>query len=169
MSAAIEIMDYDPQWPRQFAEIAARVRQALPSHLLVAVEHIGSTSVPGLAAKPVIDLDVVIPSADDMPAVIEALATLGYGHEGDLGIAGREAFHWPPGMPRHHLYACPAESEELRRHLAFRDFLRAHPDEARRYEILKRDLADRFRDNRAAYTDGKAEYILTVLGKVGLS
>src|ERR1700677_1324327 len=121
------IQDYDPAWPEAFSKLAARVKAALNS-LAVTVEHIGSTAVPGLAAKPIIDLDVVLASAADLPEAIRLLATIGYVHEGDLGIPGREAFRSPPGEPRHHLYLLATGAAELRRHLAFRDALRADSD-----------------------------------------
>jgi GrpB-like predicted nucleotidyltransferase (UPF0157 family) len=119
--------------------------------------------VPGLAAKPIIDLDVVIGSPDDLPAVIAELRPLGYRPQGDLGVPGREAFNYPPGRPPHHLYVCALGHRELARHLAFRDFLRAHPDTARTYATLKRSLASRFRNDRDAYTEAKTTFIEQVL------
>ena len=167
MSDPIVVVPYEPRWPEVFAAFADRVCQALGDELALAVEHVGSTSVLGLAAKPVIDLDVVIPTAADLPVVIERLATIGYVHEGDKGLAGRDAFMWPPGEERHHLYVCPKGSVPLQEHLLFRDYLRAHPDEVQRCSDLKRDLAVRFRDNRLAYSEAKTEYVLGVLKKAG--
>lgn len=161
----VEIVDYDPSWPKQFAELAARVRAAFSGSPLIAVEHVGSTSVPGLAAKPIIDLDVIVPSPADFPDAIMRLAALGYAHEGDKDVPGREAFRWPPGTRRHHLYLCACDNAEYRRHVAFRDYLRTHRDEAQRYETLKRDLAARFREDRIAYSDGKTEYVDGVMQK----
>ncbi len=161
----VVIRDYDPQWPRQFEEVAARVRAAFAGASLADVEHVGSTAVPGLAAKPIIDLDVVIPSEADLPDAVSRLATLGYVYEGDNGIPGRAAFLWPPGTPRHHLYVCASGNPELRRHLAFRDYLRANPEEAHHYGALKRELAQRFREDRRAYSGGKTEFVETVLTK----
>jgi GrpB-like predicted nucleotidyltransferase (UPF0157 family) len=123
----------------------------------------GSTAVPGLAAKPVIDIDVLLKSASDLPLVIQRLASIGYVHRGDLGVTGREAFYAPPGSPKHHLYVCPPESQEYRRHLALRDYLRAHSAEAAAYGNLKRSLAARFRDDRAAYLAGKGEFVESLL------
>ncbi|MBV9852758.1 MAG: GrpB family protein [Armatimonadetes bacterium] len=165
MSDAIEIAEYNPHWPDQFAALAEPVRRALGDGLVVSVGHVGSTAVPGLTAKPIIDLDVVIPSEADLPAAIAGLAALGYVHEGDLGIPGREAFHWPPGTPRHHLYVCPQGSAELRRHVAFRDYLRTHPETAAEYAVLKRALAARFQTDRDAYSRGKAGFVAAVLEK----
>jgi GrpB-like predicted nucleotidyltransferase (UPF0157 family) len=101
------------------------------------IEHVGSTSVPGLAAKPVIDMTVVVPTPAAMGAVIARLATLGYRHRGDLGVPGREAFDRPGGTPDHNLYACVAENDGLRNHLALRDHLRGNPAAARSYGSLK--------------------------------
>jgi len=161
----IIVVDYDPSWPGQFDEIAARVRAAFAGAPLVAVEHIGSTSVAGLAAKPIVDLNVIVPTRADLPDAIARLATLGYVHEGDKGVAGREAFRCPPGTARHHLYACAQDNAEHRRHIAFRDYLREHPEAARQYEALKRDLAARFRNDRPAYNDGKTDFVEAVLAK----
>ncbi len=161
----VEVVDYDPTWPAQFDGIAGRVRAAFADGSLLAVEHVGSTAVPGLAAKPIIDLNVIVPAREDIPEAIARLAMLGYVHEGDKGIVGREAFRWPPETARHHLYVCACDNAEGQRQVAFRDYLRANPDEARRYGTLKRELAVRFRRDRTGYTEGKTEYVLSVLEK----
>ena len=163
----MRVVAYDPLWPEQFAEISGRVRHAFADGPLIAVEHVGSTAVFGLAAKPIIDIDVIVPSAAALPDAIARLATLGYVHQGDLGIPGREAFAWPPGTVRHHLYVCACDCDEYRRHAAFRDYLREHEDEALRYAALKFELAARFRDDRIAYNDGKTEFVKSVLAKAG--
>jgi GrpB-like predicted nucleotidyltransferase (UPF0157 family) len=157
------IRDYDPAWPDTFSALAAKVRAALGS-LIVTVEHIGSTAVPGLAAKPIIDLDVVLASAADLPEAIRLLATIGYLHEGDLGIPGREAFRCPPGELRHHLYVLAAGATELRRHLALRDVLRGDNQLRDRYAALKRSLAKAYRDDRSSYTEGKSAFINSTVG-----
>jgi GrpB-like predicted nucleotidyltransferase (UPF0157 family) len=158
----VVIADYDPSWPARFAELRNRLGAAL-GPLAVDIEHVGSTAVPGLAAKPIIDLDIVIATRDDLPAVIERLRPLGYDHEGDLGVPGREAFTSPPGRPPHHLYVCPAGSPALARHLAVRDLLRADPEAAGAYATLKRSLAARFRHDRVAYTDAKSAFLDALL------
>lgn len=129
----------------------------------MAIEHVGSTAVPGLAAKPVIDMVVVVESDDDVGAAIGCLAQIGYHARGSLGVEGREAFWWPQGEARHHLYVSPTTSGELRAQLRFRDRLRADPGVAHEYEVLKRDLAIRYRDDRSGYTDAKADFIAAVL------
>jgi len=160
--SALVVVDYDPHWPAVFAGLRASVALALDG-LAVAIEHVGSTSVRGLAAKPIIDIDVVVPSAADVPDAISRLAAVGYTHRGDLGIAGREAFFAPQGAPAHHLYVCAADSEELARHRLFRDYLLGHPDVAGAYAALKKSLAIIHRDDRAAYNDAKTDFVTSVL------
>jgi GrpB-like predicted nucleotidyltransferase (UPF0157 family) len=166
-SNPITVVDYDHRWPDLFAFLQKRVAGAL-GELAAAIEHVGSTAVPGLAAKPIIDIDVLLMSAAGLPAAIERLASLGYAHQGDLGIPDREAFRAPENHPPHHLYVCPPASLEFRRHVAFRDYLRSHPEEAEAYGKLKRALALRFRSNIDAYVDGKSEFVADVLRR-GLS
>jgi len=98
MAQPIVIVDYDPSWPGQFEMLQCRIAKAL-GDVAARIEHVGSTAVPGLAAKPIIDLDVLLPSTNDLPAAIDRLASLGYEHQGDLGIPGRVAFTSPPDPP----------------------------------------------------------------------
>lgn len=106
---AIVVVDYDPDWPEVFERLRSRIRPVV-SDFALSIEHVGSTSVPGLAAKPIIDIAVVVPTKVDIPISIESLATLSYTHRGDLGIEGREAFAVPGGLPAHRLYVCPRDS-----------------------------------------------------------
>ncbi len=176
MTRVIEIVDYEPAWAEAFAGISRVIKAAL-GILALRIEHVGSTSVPGLGAKPIIDLDVVIESPRSLPPVAEALEALGYRHEGDKGIPGREAFgredgtaprggsgrQWPP----HHLYVCAEDSKELGRHLRFRDYLRSHPDSARQYETLKRELASLHPHDIDSYIEGKSAFIERILAVDG--
>jgi GrpB-like predicted nucleotidyltransferase (UPF0157 family) len=166
MPLLVVVVDYDPAWPEHFATLRDRAATAL-GDLSAAIEHVGSTSVPGLAAKPVIDLDILLRDPADLPEAIERLAALGYVHQGDLGIAGREAFNQPPGDIRHHLYVCPVADAQYRRHVLFRDYLRTHPDDARAYGDLKRDLAARYSSNRDAYTEAKTAFVGGILARAG--
>ena len=159
----VVICEYDANWPHDFARIAGRLITSLQG-LVQQIEHIGSTAVPGLAAKPIVDIDVVLATTADLPEAIRRLADLGYIHEGDLGIAGREAFRWPPGEARHHLYALAQGAAELRRHLAFRDALRADPALRDRYAALKRSLAAKTPHDRASYTEAKSTFIRSTIG-----
>jgi GrpB-like predicted nucleotidyltransferase (UPF0157 family) len=162
MGTPVEIVDYDPEWPRIFARFRDKIASSLGS-LATRIEHVGSTAVPGLAAKPVIDLDVVISCWADLPAVISNLRPLGYHPQGDLGVPGREAFTSPSGEPSHHLYVCADDSPQLARHLIFRDTLRAQPDTVRAYADLKRSLAEKFGGDRTAYADAKTAFVKRVL------
>jgi GrpB-like predicted nucleotidyltransferase (UPF0157 family) len=162
MNRPLEIVSYDPRWPDTFAVLRDQLTDALGA-LALRIEHVGSTAVAGLPAKPIIDLDVVIATRADLPAVLARLHPLGYRHEGDLGVPGREAFTTPPGAPLHHLYVCAADNPQLADHMTFRDYLRAHPETARAYADLKKFLAHRFRTDRTAYTEGKSAFIEQVL------
>lgn len=158
----VVVVPYDPRWPAVFVALRERVAAEL-GELAVGIEHVGSTAVPGLDAKPVIDIDVVIRSVDDLAQTARRLAALGYAHIGDLGIAGREAFQADGDLPRHNLYVCAAGAVELQRHLTFRDALRNDPALAGRYAALKRELATRHRDDRDAYSEGKTAFVTGVL------
>ena len=127
----VTVAPYSEEWEAAFQRIKAELQAAL-GELTVGIEHVGSTSVKGMSAKPCIDIDVVISDRSLLPAVIERLADVGYIHEGDLGIKDREAFRYTgkPHLMTHHLYVCPITSEELHRHLTFRDHLRSNPQAA---------------------------------------
>lgn len=161
----IIIVDYDSVWPAVFEELRQRVGSAL-ADLSFTIEHVGSTSVPGLAAKPIIDLDILLRSAADQPLAIERLSAFGYVHRGDLGIPGREAFSHPAEIPRHHLYLCPPGSVAYRDHIAFRDYLRTHPETVEEYARLKHELARIYHDDRDGYTDAKTTFITGILSRL---
>lgn len=163
----IVVTDYDPAWPETFSALKARIWPALAG-IALAVEHVGSTAVPGLAAKPIIDMNVVVPTPADVPAGIAALASVGYVHRGDLGVAGREAFYAPADLPPHHLYLSPVGSQPLRNHLALRDYLRSRPDAVARYAALKKELAQRFPRDIDSYIDGKTALIVGFLQEAGM-
>jgi GrpB-like predicted nucleotidyltransferase (UPF0157 family) len=159
---AIVVVDYDAEWPMLFDRLAEPVRRAV-ADLSAEVEHIGSTAVPGLAAKPVIDIDVVVRTRDDVATAIERLRSLGYVYHGDKGISGREAFLWPTDATPHHLYVVVAGSQPHADHVRFRDYLRTHPEAAREYALLKSELASRYAEDRVGYTDAKSDFVARVL------
>jgi GrpB-like predicted nucleotidyltransferase (UPF0157 family) len=152
---------YNPSWPSWFNRLDAYFRSAL-GDLALRIEHVGSTSIPGLTAKPIIDVDIVIePRTFD--SVKTALARAGYEHEGDLGIPDRDAFkpadpEIVSTYPNHHPYVCSTESQELARHLLFRDFMRNSPEYVKQLSELKHDLCLRFDNDRDAYIDSKAPF-----------
>jgi GrpB-like predicted nucleotidyltransferase (UPF0157 family) len=164
----VQVVDYDPEWPRVFERIRSYVWPAVRD-VAIDVQHVGSTSVPGLSAKPVIDACIVVPSHREVRACIERLATIGYVHRGNLGVPEREAFHHPETLPRHHLYLSPRDSLSVKNHLGFRDYLRSHPEAAGEYGELKASLARRFPADVDSYLVGKIDFILRVLEEIGLS
>ncbi len=161
----IVIVDYNPNWPVMFQNLRDGILPAI-GDVAVAVEHVGSTAVPGLAAKPVIDVDVVVRNGD-VQLGIERLQSIGYRHRGDMGIPMREAFHAPQGSIRHHLYLCPTSSPALKNHIAVRDHLRTNASDALAYGELKKRLAGTFADDSDGYTAGKTNYLIEVLRRCG--
>ncbi|MHB1460463.1 MAG: GrpB family protein [Armatimonadota bacterium] len=159
----IIVEDYNPEWVLWFTQISDHI-QAEITPLAVRIEHVGSTSVPGLAAKPIIDVDIVLPSINLLPQLIGQLATLGYTHEGDLGINGREAFRQPSnGLPPHHLYACVFGTGALADHMDLRDYLRSHPEAATEYGNLKKQLSVQYPHDIDLYIAGKTPFITRCL------
>jgi GrpB-like predicted nucleotidyltransferase (UPF0157 family) len=153
----VEIAEHDPRWKEEFARAREEILGAIGPQA-EAVEHVGSTSVPGLAAKPIVDILVGVRRFPLAVEQIDALCALGYSYHGESGIPGRQYFNY--GWPRtRHLHAFAHRSPEFMRHVVFRDYLRAHPVEAKEYEALKRSLAGRFREDREAYTSGKTEFV----------
>ncbi|HVJ59010.1 MAG TPA: GrpB family protein [Burkholderiaceae bacterium] len=139
----IELVDYDPAWPARFADEARALGRALGERAL-RIEHVGSTAVPGLVAKPVVDIQVSVASLDDPAAFDDALGAAGYTHVVHEPAFDRiyPFFAKPFAWPRtHHLHLCVAGSNEEARHLAFRDHLRKHPEVACEYVRLKQQLA----------------------------
>lgn len=159
--STIEVVDYSSEWASTFEKLKSRILSSFQG-IETTIEHVGSTSVPGLAAKPIIDIDIV---ADEglIPAIIQRLARIGYRHRGNLGIEGREAFYAPAELPAHHLYVCAQDGLALANHLALRDYLRTHPHAIQEYGDLKKALAQQFPQDIDAYIEGKTEFILNVL------
>ena len=173
MADDVEIVPYDPAWPCLFAVEAARLRGALSVEDVVGIEHFGSTAVPGLAAKPIIDILIAVASLPRAKAtMIEPIIALGYVYWSENPRTDRMFF--VKGMPpygdrrTHHIHITEPDGEMWQRRLAFRDYLRADRDEARRYEALKRDLSARFPADREAYTEAKTDYAAAVYRKMGL-
>jgi GrpB-like predicted nucleotidyltransferase (UPF0157 family) len=161
----IEVVDWSPRWAEQFEEVAVVLRRALADVRSARVEHVGSTSVPGLAAKPILDVDVVVEPGEE-PAAVAALASIGYVHRGDLGVAGREAFR-APDEPRRNVYVCTAGTPNVRNHLAVRDVLRRRADLREAYDSVKRALAADPDMDIDTYVAGKSAVLQEVLEASG--
>lgn len=160
-SPAVRLVPYDSTWPLEFAAEAERIERACDG-LPIRLEHIGSTSVPGLAAKPVIDILAGRPGNVSADAYIAAFRHLGYEHKGAFGIPGRNYFR--RGTPRtHHVHLVRWSSKLWRDHLLFRDYLRAHPDAAREYETIKRQLAAVYLHDKESYTISKGPFVRSIV------
>ena len=167
----IVVEDYNPEWAEEF-QILKGIYQDKLGDLAVDIQHVGSTSVPGLAAKPVLDIDIIIDDQEKLQPVIEKLAELGYSHLGNLGIEGREAFKRTGTSVEcnfsHNLYVCILGAASLENHLRFRDYLLVDPYAVEEYGRLKKELATKFPNDIDSYVDGKTEFITKVLALVGM-
>jgi GrpB-like predicted nucleotidyltransferase (UPF0157 family) len=160
------VVPYNPAWPEEFARECGSIAAAF-GEIHITIHHIGSTSVPGMHAKPVIDILAVVASIDAVDAKNAHFTTLGYEPLGEFGIPGRRYFRKnnPAGDRTHQIHAFQRGSQQIERHLAFRDFLRAHPAEADQYAALKRRLAEEHPDDIEAYMDGKDGFIRDIDAK----
>ena len=155
MPQAVRVVPYDPTWPQRFAEERDRLA-ALLGDTCIAIHHIGSTAIPGADAKPILDLMPVVRDLAAVDALTPAFATLGYEALGEFGIPGRRYFCKGGDERTHQLHIFQVgDHANIVRHLAFRDYLRAHPDDLAAYCALKRDLAQRHPWDIAAYCSGK--------------
>ena len=159
-TAKVIVLPYDKAWKNDFVKIK-KEREGALGDLIVGIEHIGSTSVEGMFAKPCIDMDVIIKDYSAFDSIVSKLGEIGYIHEGNLGIPDREAFKYSekPHLKKHHLYVCPQYSEELHRHVTFRDFLRSHGEAAKKYGAAKKTAAQLFPDDNDKYMEYKSTCI----------
>ena len=163
------VLPYDSEWKSDFEKIKKEIVAAI-GNLAIGIEHVGSTSVEGLSAKPCIDIDVIIKDYSVFDEVVAKLWGIGYIHEGDLGIKDREAFKYTdkPSLKAHHLYVCVEYSEELRRHIAFRDFLRSNPEAVKKYGAVKEKAAELFPNDIDKYIEYKSPCIEELYRQCGL-
>jgi GrpB-like predicted nucleotidyltransferase (UPF0157 family) len=164
----IEVLPHSPEWITLFNEIKNQVWPKV-QRAAISIEHVGSTSVPGLYAKPIIDMAIVVDCKGKTSDVILALKDLGYEHRGDLGIKGREAFKRPLNSPKHNLYVVLKSSISLKNHLLFKNYLLEHADARKRYSDLKLKLARDHADNIDLYVEGKTFFIVNILKQLGMS
>lgn len=156
----VVLVRHDPKWADEYSEESARIAATL-GHVLVAIHHVGSTAITGITAKPVIDMLVEVEDVHLLDVHADRLGALGYEAMSEFGIPGRRYFRKndAAGTRTHQIHAFAVGATEVHRHLAFRDSLRANPDQARRYEQRKHDLAARYPEDVQAYTDGKTDMI----------
>jgi len=164
----VVVEKWNPQWKYEYEKIVASLGKDI-IYNSIKIEHVGSTSVEGLSAKPVIDLDIVI-EKDKFAIIKELLNKKGYEYEGDLGIEGREAFSYSEKeeLMTHHLYVCPKDSKELFKHITFRDFLKNNPALASEYSKVKEQAAVLYPDDIDKYMEFKSEIIEKIYKKCGL-
>jgi GrpB-like predicted nucleotidyltransferase (UPF0157 family) len=160
----IIVCDYDPEWPHWFEQLRARLWPTV-APVALRIDHIGSTSVPGLAAKPIIDMDVVVASPAEVDLAIARLEGVGYRWRGDLGITGREAFRPPPDAadPPHHLYVVVENNKAHLDHWLLRDLLRADAEASDRYAALKRRNRELAGGDIDYYVAAKADLVAELL------
>ncbi len=170
MAKRIVVVPYNEQWKTDFETIKQYLLTVV-NDVIISIEHIGSTSVEGLSAKPIIDIDIVIKDYSVFDTVVERLATLGYIHEGNLGIKDREAFDYKGNvdLPKHHLYVCPEFSSELQKHIAFRDYLRNNLEAVKKYSKVKEEGAKLFPDSIDDYIAYKSPCIEEIYRKCSLA
>ncbi len=165
----VVVLPYDAKWKSDFDYIRQEIENVI-GDLIIGVEHVGSTSVDGLSAKPCIDIDVVIKDYSVFDDVVDKLGAIGYIHEGNLGIEDREAFKYldKPHLQTHHLYVCPQYSKELHRHITFRDYLRKTPEAVKKYSAIKEKAALLFPDDIEKYIEYKSPCIEELYKMCGL-
>ena len=159
-TAKVVVLPYDRTWKSDFEEIKTEIENVV-GDFIIGIEHVGSTSVEGMSAKPCIDLDVIIKDYSVFDTVVSKLESIGYIHEGNLGIKDREAFKYSdkPNLTTYHLYVCPQYSEELHRHISFRDYLRSNPEAVKKYSFVKETAAKLFPNDIDKYMEYKSPCI----------
>ena len=165
----VVVLPYDAAWKTAFEEIKNEIEAEI-GNLILGIEHVGSTSVEGMSAKPCIDIDVIIKDYTAFDEIVRRLGAIGYIHEGDLGIKDREAFKYAdkPHLMLHHLYVCPQYSEELHRHITFRDFLRQNFEAVKEYSLVKEIAAELYPNDIDQYINYKSPCIEKLYKKCGL-
>jgi GrpB-like predicted nucleotidyltransferase (UPF0157 family) len=158
----VEIVAYDPAWPARFAELGRELRAGL-GEVALRIDHIGSTAVPGLAAKPIIDIQISVADLEPLAAYRQPLEHLGYVYRADNPERTKRYFREPPGRRRTHVHVRRAGSFSEQWALLFRDYLRFHPELAAEYAGEKRRLALRFGDDRRGYTDAKGPFLWEII------
>lgn len=163
----VELVAYDPQWPFAFQRISERLLPLLPH--AVSIDHIGSTAIPGMTAKPLIDIDVVLPNLGYIEEATRVLLAKDYEPRGNRYDDDVWAFLSKGSIPAERVYLCPTGNDTHRRRLAFRDYLIAHPKSAADYAELKRRLAAEFRTDGDRYTAEKRDFIEAIIAKAPAS
>jgi len=162
----VVIVDYNPQWPQMYEDERARIQNAIGPYL-VDIQHVGSTSIPGLSAKPIIDILPVIRDISLVSQCVEPLAALDYAYFGEYGIPGRHYFRKPADITSQphtfHLHVLEKGHDQWAMMLLFREYLRLHPEATQHYDTLKRELAAHYGSDRVGYTDAKEFFVKSIV------
>ena len=164
MNTAVELVPYDPDWPAAFQRISDKLERLLTPYV-VDIEHIGSTSISGLAAKPLIDIDIILRSSDDVPPATQLLLDQDYEPRGNRYDDDVWAFMLHDGKPPERIYLCPPNNQTHQRRVIFRDHLRSHPDDMAEYARLKLELAEKHRHDGDRYTAAKRHFVDAIIEK----
>lgn len=166
----VVIVDYNPTWPALFEQEKARLL-AVAGPWIEDIQHVGSTAIPGLAAKPIIDIMIAIYDLNDVEKCVAPIESLGYGYMGEYGLPERHFFRKPPpdGWQgrTHHIHMVLKGSNQWINQVSFRDYLCTHPEAREEYQDLKRALAQQYGNDREGYTDAKQEFIFSILRRAG--
>jgi len=166
---SVKLVAHEKKWKTLYEREEKLLRLAV-GEFLISIEHIGSTAIPQIVAKPIIDVIVGVENLTDVEKYLLPLKKIGYEYRGEQGIVGRPFFRkGPEAVSTHHLSVVRFGGEIWRKHLLFRDYLRRHTEAARRYDELKKELAVKFKNNREAYTNGKTEFVADVLRAANFS
>jgi GrpB-like predicted nucleotidyltransferase (UPF0157 family) len=157
----VEVVSYSIEWPARFEEESHRIRSIFGSEI-IAIHHIGSTAVPNLSAKPVIDIMPVVKNIERVDDYNHAMINLGYEPRGENGLSGRRYFQKGEDQRTHHVHIYEKDNSDIDRHLVFRDYLRSHPEEAINYGSLKEGLAKEFPYDITSYIEGKEALVLEI-------
>lgn len=163
MSRIIEVVPHNPAWKEKYAAEKGLLLNIF-GKLVHSIHHIGSTAIPGIKAKPVIDIMIVVQDIQKVDHLNQAMIAAGYTPRGEYGIAGRRYFNKDTnGIRSHHVHSYALGNPEIKWHLDFRDYLRAHPDEAQAYSRLKESLAAQYRHDSETYSDSKTDFVQRIL------
>ena len=162
MASPVEIVDYEPAWSAVFADLGATLRGGL-CDVAVRIDHIGSTAVPGLAAKPVIDVQISVQSLEPVDSFRAPLEALGYRYRADNPERTKRYFREPPGHRRTHIHVRQLGSFSQQFPLLFRDYLRSNPSAAADYATIKVQCAERFRHDRKGYVEAKEPFVWEII------
>lgn len=160
------IVDYNPQWPHMYEQEKSRIQDAIGEYL-IDIQHVGSTAIPGLSAKPIIDIMPVIRNISLVEQCVKPLEALDYLYKGELGIPGRHYFSKPIDSSQtgrlYHLHMVEKGHDQWAMYQLFREYMLLHPESVREYDTLKRELAIQYGSDRAAYTEAKAPFIESII------